>query len=66
MPFILLAFRPTSDPSAARTFIRNYFDAHKRIQLRGDDLNQELMLTEPTVSRHIVVRETKLRILGAE
>ncbi|PQE20349.1 hypothetical protein CJF30_00001656 [Rutstroemia sp. NJR-2017a BBW] len=46
-PFLLLPFRPTSDPSAARTFIRNFFD---RGNLRGDALAQELLLTEPMVS----------------
>ncbi|POS86913.1 hypothetical protein EPUL_003213, partial [Erysiphe pulchra] len=42
-PFILLPYRPTSDPSAARTFIRNYFEQ----KLRGDELVQELRLTNP-------------------
>ncbi|CAG8956851.1 hypothetical protein HYFRA_00012306 [Hymenoscyphus fraxineus] len=46
MPFLLLPFRPTSNPSAARTFIRNFFD---RGQLYGDLLLQELRLTEPMV-----------------
>ncbi|KAM0166652.1 hypothetical protein ACHAQE_001170 [Botrytis cinerea] len=45
-PFLLLPFRPTSDPSAARTFIRNFFD--KR-QLSREMLAQELRLTEPMV-----------------
>lgn len=57
VPFFLLPFRPTSDPSAARTFIRNYFDGKQTLQ--GDDLLQELRLTEPMVrftfwSRHDV------------
>ncbi|QSZ37472.1 hypothetical protein DSL72_008570 [Monilinia vaccinii-corymbosi] len=46
LPFLLLPFRPTSDPSAARTFIRNFFD--KR-HLGGGELAQELRLTEPMV-----------------
>ena len=46
MPFLLLPFRPTSDPSAARTFIRHFFD---RGQLHGEGLAQELRLTEPMV-----------------
>lgn len=46
-PFLLLPFRPTSDPSAARTFIRHFFD---RGQLHGAALEQELRLTEPMVS----------------
>ncbi|KAL8735697.1 MAG: hypothetical protein Q9181_002739 [Wetmoreana brouardii] len=49
MPFLLLPFRPTSDPSAARTFIRNFFN-EERGPLRGERLQQELMLTEPMVS----------------
>ncbi len=48
MPFLLLPFRPTSDPSAARTFIRNYFDRAQ--SLYGEVLAQELRLTEPMVS----------------
>ncbi|KAL8708330.1 MAG: hypothetical protein Q9220_006805 [cf. Caloplaca sp. 1 TL-2023] len=49
MPFLLLPFRPASDPSAARTFIRNFFnDDHGSFQ--GQRLEQELMLTEPMVS----------------
>jgi hypothetical protein len=48
MPFLLLPFRPTSDPSAARTFIRNFFDRGQR--LYGEALAQELRLTEPMVS----------------
>ncbi|KAL9598915.1 MAG: hypothetical protein Q9219_004180 [cf. Caloplaca sp. 3 TL-2023] len=48
MPFLLLPFRPTSDPSAARTFIRNFFN-EEREPLQGERLEQELMLTEPMV-----------------
>lgn len=47
MPFMLLPFRPTSDPSAARTFIRNFFDRGQA--LHGEYLTQELRLTEPMV-----------------
>lgn len=50
MPFLLLPFRPASDPVAARSFIRNYFNADRPYQLHGDRLSQELLLTEPTVS----------------
>lgn len=64
MPFILLPFRPSSDPSAARTFIRNFFDPQKGVQLRGNDLIQELMLTEPTVSGDIFIRRARLRLTG--
>jgi hypothetical protein len=44
---MLLPFRPTSDPSAARTFIRNFFD--RGLALHGEYLTQELRLTEPMV-----------------
>ena len=49
MPFLLLPFRPASDPSAARTFIRNFFSMERDIELKGERLEQELMLTEPMV-----------------
>jgi hypothetical protein len=46
-PFLLLPFRPTSNPSAVRTFIRHFFDpAHG---LRGENLAQELRMSEPMV-----------------
>ncbi|KAJ5153340.1 uncharacterized protein N7482_009818 [Penicillium canariense] len=50
-PFLLLPFRPSSDPSAARTFIRNYFNQsfEKGAPVSGDALMQELRLTEPMV-----------------
>lgn len=51
MPFLLLPFRPASDPSGARTFIRNYFNEERGL-LEGERLEQELMLTEPMVRRH--------------
>jgi hypothetical protein len=47
MPFMILPFRPTSDPSAARTFIRNFFDRGQA--LHDEYLTQELRLTEPMV-----------------
>ncbi|KAL8872451.1 MAG: hypothetical protein Q9174_001921 [Haloplaca sp. 1 TL-2023] len=49
MPFLLLPFRPASDPSAARSFIRNFFNEDRGI-LQGRQLEQELILTEPPVS----------------
>ncbi len=50
LPFLLLPFRPTSDPSAARTFVRNYFfPPGDREILRGEELMRELRLTEPMV-----------------
>ncbi|TAQ91646.1 hypothetical protein B7494_g40 [Chlorociboria aeruginascens] len=45
IPFLLLPFRPTSDPSAARTFVRHFFER----RLHGEALAQELRLTEPMV-----------------
>ncbi|ORY54823.1 uncharacterized protein BCR38DRAFT_462156 [Pseudomassariella vexata] len=47
LPFLLLPFRPTSNPSAVRTFIRHFFDGNQTIQ--GEALAQELRLTEPMV-----------------
>ncbi|KAI4258130.1 MAG: hypothetical protein L6R42_005282 [Xanthoria sp. 1 TBL-2021] len=48
LPFLLLPFRPASDPSAARTFIRNFFN-EERGPLHDERLEQELLLTEPMV-----------------
>jgi hypothetical protein len=58
MPFILLPFRPTSDTSASRNFVRNFFKAayEGTRQFRGESLAQELRLTEPLV-RHIAPNE---------
>ncbi|CAN9097974.1 hypothetical protein CC77DRAFT_485377 [Alternaria alternata] len=49
MPFMLLPFRPTSDTSASRNFIRNFFKAayENTRQYSGEGLAQELRLTEP-------------------
>ena len=49
MPFLLLPFRPASDPSAARTLIRNFFSSERGFELKGERLEQELILTEPVV-----------------
>jgi hypothetical protein len=53
MPFLLLPFRPASDPSAARTFVRNYFTRALPTSdipaLTGPSLSAELRLTEPLV-----------------
>ncbi|KAI1852076.1 hypothetical protein JX265_008119 [Neoarthrinium moseri] len=46
-PFLLLPFRPTSDPSAVRIFIRHFFDENH--SLHGEALAQELRMTEPMV-----------------
>ncbi|KAI1064947.1 hypothetical protein LB507_000190 [Fusarium sp. FIESC RH6] len=46
-PFLLLPYRPTSDPSAVRSFIRHFFESHAT--LRGEQLTQELRMTEPMV-----------------
>ncbi|THC98022.1 hypothetical protein EYZ11_002524 [Aspergillus tanneri] len=50
-PFLLLPFRPSSDSSAARSFIRNYFNqsVERGSPLNGDALSQELRLSDPTV-----------------
>jgi hypothetical protein len=57
MPFFLLPFRPSSDPSAARTFIRNYFNLPHEgaAPLRGEALMQELRLTGPMVREYPVI-----------
>ncbi|EGE03725.1 morphogenesis protein [Trichophyton equinum CBS 127.97] len=54
IPFLLLPFRPTSDPSAAKSFIRNFFSPPpERMDrpgpLQGSQLAQELRLSEPMV-----------------
>jgi len=51
MPFLLLPFRPTSDPSAARSFVRNFCNSpfDRGQQLGGHALAQELRLTDPMV-----------------
>ncbi|KAK1238309.1 hypothetical protein MKX07_006455 [Trichoderma sp. CBMAI-0711] len=51
-PFFLLPFRPTSNPSAVRTFIRNFFSHDP--PLSGELLLQELRLTEPMVISGVV------------
>lgn len=64
LPFLLLPFRPTSDPSAARTFVRNYFGGgiDRSGQLQGERLMQELRLTEPMV-RLLAVLQARLENL---
>lgn len=71
IPFLLLPFRPASDPSAARTFIRNYFNPSfdpvtgKVRRLEGEHLSQELRLTEPMVRGQISAQlRAKLIVLG--
>ncbi|GAB1310843.1 hypothetical protein MFIFM68171_01053 [Madurella fahalii] len=55
LPFLLLPFRPTSDPSAVRTFVRHFFDGKDGGQLlRGEALAQELRMTEPMVLSGVV------------
>ncbi|KAL9113418.1 MAG: hypothetical protein Q9227_002459 [Pyrenula ochraceoflavens] len=49
LPFLLLPFRPASDPSAARTFIRHFFNPEPNRDMRGEYLMQELRLAEPMV-----------------
>ncbi|KAG8409006.1 hypothetical protein J3458_020010 [Metarhizium acridum] len=52
IPFLLLPYRPTSDPSAVRTFIRRFFD--ESYGLKGNILAQELRMTEPMVISGVV------------
>lgn len=52
LPFLLLPFRPTSDPSAVRTFVRHFFDNNG--SLRGEPLAQELRMTEPMVISGVI------------
>ncbi|OIW26174.1 DUF1708-domain-containing protein [Coniochaeta ligniaria NRRL 30616] len=52
LPFLLLPFRPTSDPSAVRTFVRHFFDGGH--ELRGEALTQELRMTEPMVITGVI------------
>jgi hypothetical protein len=47
IPFMLLSFRPTSDLSAARMFIRNFFDRGQA--LHSQYLTQEFRMTKPMV-----------------
>ena len=57
IPFLLLPFRPSSDPSAARTFVRNYFlPQTDREALRGTALANEVKMTDVMVQhtlRHV-------------
>ncbi|KAK3671261.1 multicopy suppressor of a budding defect [Recurvomyces mirabilis] len=50
-PFMLLPFRPDTDPSGARTFVRNFYKSNSEglSQYRGSNLAQELRLTEAIV-----------------
>jgi hypothetical protein len=56
MPFVLLPFRPTSDTSASRNFVRNFFkaDYEGTGQFRGEGLATELRLTEPLVRHNLL------------
>ena len=50
VPFLLLPFRPSSDPSAARTFVRNFFyPPQERERLRGSALEHDIRVTEVMV-----------------
>lgn len=52
MPFLLLPFRPGTDPVGSKSFIRNFF----KMQYEGTwqnaslEIRTELMLMEPIVS----------------
>jgi Domain of unknown function (DUF1708) len=52
MPFMLLPFRPTSNPSAAGSFIRNFFERGQA--MHGEHLKRELRLTEPMVGSYVL------------
>ncbi|KAL2132858.1 hypothetical protein VTI74DRAFT_3232 [Chaetomium olivicolor] len=55
LPFLLLPFRPTSDPSAVRTFVRHFFDGKDGGQvLHGEALAQELRMAEPMVISGVI------------
>ncbi|KAL1839517.1 hypothetical protein VTJ49DRAFT_1419 [Mycothermus thermophilus] len=56
LPFLLLPFRPTSDPSGVRTFVRHFFDGKDGagVALRGEALAQELRMTEPMVIAGVI------------
>lgn len=50
VPFLMLPFRPSSDPSAAKTFVRNYFfPPGDREKPSGAPLAKELKMTEVMV-----------------
>ncbi|KAH7321274.1 hypothetical protein B0I35DRAFT_210861 [Stachybotrys elegans] len=51
-PFFLLPFRPTSDPSAVRTFVRHFFRDGQA--MRGDVIAQELRMAEPMVIAGVI------------
>ncbi|KAI5365975.1 putative meiotically up-regulated protein Msb1/Mug8 [Septoria linicola] len=55
-PFMLLPFRPNTDPQGARTFIHNFYksNAERGTQYRGDSLKQELRLTDSLVLCSII------------
>lgn len=55
-PFMLLPFRPNTDPQGARTFIHNFYksNAERGTQYRGDSLKQELRLTDALVLCSII------------
>jgi hypothetical protein len=59
-PFMLLPFRPSSDTVTARTFIRNYFSQSMKrgSPFAGDELAQELRLTDPMVSSNTHIPNT--------
>jgi len=57
VPFLLLPFRPSSDPSAARTFVRNFFlPPQDRSRLAGVLLENELRMTEVMVWQSFFLR----------
>ena len=62
MPFLLLPFRPGTDPVGSKSFIRNFF----KMQYEGTwqntslEVRTELMLMEPMVSFPGIALPTRL------
>ncbi|KAK5992756.1 Morphogenesis-related MSB1-like protein [Cladobotryum mycophilum] len=52
-PLLLLPFRPDSNPTAVRTFIRGFFNLSGK-HLSGEALAQDLRLTDPMVIAGVV------------
>ncbi|KOS19162.1 Morphogenesis-related protein MSB1 [Escovopsis weberi] len=52
-PLLLLPFRPDSNPTAVRTFIRGFFNPNGK-HLSGEALVQDLRLTDPMVIAGVV------------
>ena len=68
MPFLLLPYRPGSDPVGSKSFIRNFFrkEYDNAWENKPKQLHDELMLMEPVVCRRLpysassITADTKL------